>query len=106
MEGLFIANEMELPEGLTDFDRPELFRRFVQGYIDKRPLTDEELSVTRDIYSACNALWFSKIQNNSDSLEILLEINEYYKANNLLRKILESFNDNCVSSFSNIHFTA
>ncbi len=106
VEGLFISNEMELPEGLSDFDRPELFRRFVQGYIDKRPLSDEELSVTGDIYSTCNALWFSKIQNTSDSLEMLLEINEYDKANNLLRKILESFNDNYISTFANIHFNA
>lgn len=96
VEGLFIANEMELPEGLSDFDRPELFRRFVQGYIDKRPLSDEELSVMGDIYSVCNTLWLSKIQNNSDSLEMLIERNEYKKANSLLSKILDSFNDNWI----------
>lgn len=87
LEGLLTANEMDLSEGLTDNDRTELFKHFYQGYITERPLSDDEKTVLRDIYSISSALWFTKIKYNENSLEKLVERNECDKIGKLLQEI-------------------
>ena len=87
LEGLLTANEMELAEGVTDNDRIELFRRFVEGYQTERPLSDDEKNVFRDMYSISSAFWFTKIKYNENALEKLVERNETDQVGKLLEGI-------------------
>jgi len=96
LEGLLTANEMDLAHGLSDIDRKELFRCFLQGYIEERPLTDDEKNVFSDIYSISSGLWFTKILYHDNSLTKLVEHNEYDKVNLLLHEI---YNTLCKDNF-------
>ncbi|MDN4608999.1 hypothetical protein [Sporosarcina highlanderae] len=90
LEGLLTANEMDLSDGLTDNDRPELFKQFYKGYITERPLSDEEKNVLSDIYTISSALWFTKIKYNENSLEKLIDRNEREKVGELLHEIYDT----------------
>lgn len=90
LEGLLTANEMDLSNGLTDKDRTELFKRFFNGYITERPLTDDEKNIFSEIYSASSALWFTKIKYDENSLTKLIERNEYGKVDLLLQEIYDT----------------
>lgn len=90
LEGLLTANEMDLTDKLTDNDRAELFMHFYKGYITKRPLSDNEKSVLNDIYLISSALWFTKIKYNEDSLEKLIDRNEYDKVGRLLQEMRDT----------------
>lgn len=68
LEGLLIANEMDLAEGLSETDYPELFRCFFNGYTVERPLTCDEKNVLNDIYAISSGLWFTKILYKENSL--------------------------------------
>lgn len=87
LEGLLTANEMDLSNGMTDKDRPELFKWFLKGYINERPLTEDEKDALSEIYSTSSALWFTKIKYDEDSLTKLVERNEYDKVDLLLQEI-------------------
>lgn len=72
LEGLLTAYETngdELADGLTDADRPAIFRSFFDGYSSICPLTPDERLAACDIYPIFNALWFSRI----DALEGLMK---------------------------------
>ena len=95
LEGLLIANEMDLSDGLTDKDRTELFKCFFKGYINERPLTDDEKNKLSEIYSTSSALWFTKIKYDENSLIKLVERNEYDKVDLLLQEIYDTlYEDN------------
>lgn len=87
LEGLLTANEMELAEGVTDNDRIELFRRFVEGYQTKRSLSNDEINVFGDIYAISSAFWFTKIKYNENALEKLVERKETDQVGKLLEGI-------------------
>lgn len=87
LEGLLTANEMELAEGLTDNDRIELFRRFVEGYQTERSLSNDEIKVFGDIYVISSAFWFTKIKYNENALEKLVERKETDQVGKLLEGI-------------------
>lgn len=87
LEGLLIANEMELTQGLSDTDRPGLFKSFLNGYISQRPLSENERLVFDDIYAISKGLWFTRIQYNDASLVKLIEKKDHEKTTELLREI-------------------
>jgi len=90
LEGLLTANEMDLSNGLTDKNRKELFECFLKGYINERPLTDDEKDILGEIYSISSALWFTKIKHNENSLKKLVERNDYGKVDLLLKEIYDT----------------
>lgn len=97
LEGLLSANEMDLAEGLSDIDRKELFRCFVNGYTDERTLNDNEKGILSDIYAISSGLWFTKIFIHENSLIKLVERKEYDNENFLLQEIYSTL---CTDSFS------
>lgn len=88
MEGLLTAYEMELPAGVEKCKRAELFPAFLKGYLAKRRLSEQEADAAWIIYTLYNSLWFTKIVYNSDSLEKLIEKENYAAANQLLAQML------------------
>lgn len=103
LEGLLTANEMNLSDVLTDFDRTELFKHFYKGYISERPLSDDEKNVLSDIYSISSALWFTKIKYNENSLEKLVELNECDKVTKLLQEIYNALSEDNREIFKEIN---
>lgn len=90
LEGLLTAYENNLAESLTDSDRIELFKSFVDGYISQRPLSEKERAVFDDIYAISWGLWFTRICYNDNSLEKLIERQDHKKTEELLRKIYQN----------------
>lgn len=88
MEGLLTAYEMDLPEGADPACRKEFFPAFLKGYLSVRKLSEEEEAAARLIYSVYNGLWFTRVMYNEDSLEKLVEREEYDKANLLMKQML------------------
>ena len=66
LEGLMLANESTLADGLTDSDRPEIFRGFLDGYRAICPLTPDERMAACELYPAYSALWFRKVEKLSE----------------------------------------
>ncbi|MPM79828.1 hypothetical protein SDC9_126870 [bioreactor metagenome] len=87
LEGLLVANEMDLSIELSENDRTELFKHFLNGYVNERPLTENEKAVLCDIYSISSAMWFTKIKHNENSLTKLLEREDSEKIDSLLHEI-------------------
>ena len=87
LEGLLTAYENDLADGLTDNDRLNLFKSFLNGYISQRPLSEKEKSVFNDIYAIAKGMWFSRILYNENSLDHLFKNHEHEKAAELLRDI-------------------
>ncbi len=84
LEGLLLANESTLAEGLSDEVRPELFKAFLEGYRAICPLTPDERMAACELYPAYNALWFSRV----DELSRLMHTPECCeKADELLSKM-------------------
>jgi len=96
LEGLLTAYESDLSDGLTDDDRLELFKIFVNGYISQRQLSEKEKSIFNDIYAISKGLWFTRIQYNENSLEKLIENNEHEKVEKLIQEIYEDLNSDFV----------
>ena len=88
MEGLLTAYEMDIPNGTDKCIRKEFFPAFLSGYLSVRKLSEEEASTAWLIYTLYNALWFSRIVYNEDSLEKLVQKEDYASANLLLGQIL------------------
>lgn len=86
LEGLLTAYEMDLAPGLTDGDRPALFRSFLEGYQSVRPFTDVEQTAAREIYLLYDSLWFTKLVYQEGSLEKLLKAGDLAAANLLLSR--------------------
>jgi Ser/Thr protein kinase RdoA (MazF antagonist) len=98
LEGLLTSYEMNLSFGLSDTNRPELFRCFFNGYISERPLTDDEKSVLNEIYSISSALWFTKIKYDENSLVKLVERNDDEKVDLLLREIYHTLCEELIAN--------
>lgn len=92
LEGLLTAYENDLADGLTDADRLGLFKSFVKGYIEVRPLSDKEKSVFSDIYAVAQGMWFSRISYNDNSLDKLIKNKAYEKVSELVQKIYQDIN--------------
>ncbi|MCM3784935.1 hypothetical protein M3231_18355 [Neobacillus mesonae] len=90
VEGLLIANEMDLAPGLCASDRPRLFEAFYKGYIKVRQLSNLEQEVVNDIYAVAASMWFTKIRYEEDSLEFLVERKETEKIESILDEMLKT----------------
>ncbi|MBQ2725957.1 MAG: hypothetical protein IJF78_09635 [Clostridia bacterium] len=88
MEGLLTAYEMDLPEGAAPHCREEFFPAFLSGYLSVRKLSSEEADAAWLIYTLYHSLWFTRIVYNDDSLEKLVEKEDYSAANRLLSRML------------------
>lgn len=88
LEGLLTAYEMELPEGADPSLREQLFPALLDGYLSIRKLCEEEAETAWLIYTLYHSLWFTKIMYNEDSLEKLVEKEDFVAANRLLAQML------------------
>lgn len=88
MEGLLTAYEMDLPEGADKSCREEIFPAMLNGYLSIRTLSEEEANTAWIIYTLYHSLWFSRVVYNEDSLEKLVEKEDYTAANRLLNQML------------------
>lgn len=87
IEGLFIAQEMDLCEGLTDRDRVGLFQSFAKTYMQYRKLTQDEINVMNDIYAVGFPFWWTRIiSDEKNSLSKLLEHKNISKVNDFLEE--------------------
>ncbi|MBQ7378868.1 MAG: hypothetical protein IJW70_04220 [Clostridia bacterium] len=88
LEGLLTAYEMDLPEGTDQSYRERLFPALLNGYLSIRKLNEEEANTAWIVYTLYHSLWFSKVVYNDDSLEKLVEKEDYAAANRLLKQML------------------
>ncbi len=88
LEGLLTAYEMDLPEGIDQSYRERLFPALLDGYLSVRKLSEQEANAAWTVYTLYHSLWFSKVVYNYDSLEKLLESEDYAGANRLLTQML------------------
>lgn len=88
MEGLLTAYEMDLPDGTDPVCREQLFPALLSGYLSVRKLSREEAATAWLAYTLYHALWFSRIVYNEDSLQKLIQKEDYASANRLLRQML------------------
>lgn len=88
MEGLLTAYEMDLPEGADPGCREQFFPALLKGYLSIRKLSEEEAEAAWLIYTLYHGLWFTRIIYNEDSLEKLVQKENYASANRLLAKML------------------
>ncbi|MBQ2775814.1 MAG: hypothetical protein IJF40_08015 [Clostridia bacterium] len=88
LEGLLTAYEMDLPDGVPESYREEIFPAFLKGYLSVRPLSDSERDIAWDIYTLYHGLWFSRVLHRDDCLEALVKKHNYEAANKLLHKML------------------
>lgn len=93
MEGLLTAYEMDLPEGVDKGCREELFLALLNGYLSVRKLSEEEVKAAWTIYTLYHSLWFTRVLYNDDSLEKLIEKEDYGEANRLLAQMLADMTD-------------
>ncbi len=94
MEGLLTAYEMDLPEGVDKSCREELFLALLKGYISVRKLSEKEAKTAWTIYTLYHSLWFTRVLYNDDSLEKLIEKEEYEAANRLLAQMFADMTEN------------
>lgn len=94
LEGLLIAYEMDLPEGTDQSAREQFFPALLDGYLSTRRLSEEEADVAWIVYTLYHALWFSRVIYNDDSLEKLVEKEDYAAANRLLAQMLADMTEN------------
>lgn len=88
MEGLLTAYEMDLPEGADQSCREKFFPALLNGYLSIRKLNEEEADTAWIVYTLYHSLWFSRVVYNDDSLEKLVEKEDYTAANRLLAQML------------------
>lgn len=88
MEGLLTAYEMDLPEGADQSCREQFFPAMLNGYLSIRRLSEEEANTAWIVYTLYHSLWFPRVVYNDDSLEKLVEKEDYAAANRLLAQML------------------
>lgn len=88
LEGLLTAYEMDLPEGADPSCREEFFPAVLNGYLSIRKLSEEEAKIAWIVYTLYHSLWFTRVVYNEDSLENLVEKEDYAAANRLLAQML------------------
>lgn len=97
IEGLLTAYEMDAPAYEPE-DRFKLFLQFVRGYMSVRELTKGEIEAAGDICAVSDALWFTRIRYNDNSIEKLLEKDDQESINSVLIEI----KDKLLSDYSEI----
>ncbi len=102
LEGLLTAYEMDLPEGTDQSVREQFFPALLNGYLSKRRLSEEEANAAWIVYTLYHALWFSRVIYNDDSLEKLVEKEDYAAANRLLAQMLADMTENDDGRFKKI----
>lgn len=88
LEGLLTAYEMELPEEADPKCREQFFPALLKGYLSLRKLSAEEADAAWIVYTLYHSLWVTRIVHNEDSLEKLVEKEDYTLANQLLAQML------------------
>lgn len=88
MEGLLTAYEMDIPEGSDPLCREQFFPALLRGYLSVRKLSEDEANTAWTVYTLYHSLWFTRIVYNEDSLEKLVEREDYDSANKLLSRML------------------
>lgn len=66
LEGLLLADSPKLAAGLSDADRPEIFKSFLDGYRSICPLTPDERMAACELYPAYSALRVSRVEKLSE----------------------------------------
>ena len=94
MEGLLTAYEMDLPKGADQSCREQFFPAMLNGYLSNRKLSEEEANTAWIVYTLYHSLWFSRVVYNDDSLEKLVEKEDYAAANRLLVQMLADMTEN------------
>lgn len=93
LEGLLTAYEMDLPEGADQGYREQIFPALLNGYLSIRKLNEQEANAAWIVYTLYHSLWFSKVLYNDDSLEKLVEREDYAGANRLLTQMLSDMTE-------------
>ncbi len=93
MEGLLTAYEMDLPSGISESYREELFPALLKGYLSVRPLSENESNAAWEAYTLYHALWFTRIVYNDNCLKKLVENGSYAAANGLLERMLDDMSE-------------
>lgn len=93
LEGLLTAYEMDLPAGADKNCREQFFPALLNGYLSIRKLSEEEASTAWIVYTLYHSLWFSRIVYHDDSLEKLIEREDYAAANRLLAQMLANMTE-------------
>lgn len=88
MEGLLTAYEMDLPKGTDQSCRKQFFPAMLEGYLSIRMLSKEEANAAWIVYTLYHSLWFSRVLYQDDSLEKLVDKEDYAAANQLLAQML------------------
>ena len=91
LEGLYLTQFSPLAEGLSEDDRPALFREFVAGYRHICPLTHDERVVACELYPVYNALMLPRIASFGGkfpaSLEALMAGGDCDKVDDMLAEL-------------------
>ncbi len=93
MEGLLTAYEMDLPEGMPESYREQLFPAFLKGYLSVRPLSEAEADTAWEVYTLYHGLWFTRILYRDTSLDSLVKTGDWENANRLLEKMLTNMQE-------------
>ena len=93
LEGLLTAYEMDLPAGADPACREEFFPAFLDGYLSVRKLSEAEAEAAWITYTLYHAMWFTRIVYNGDSLQKLVEREDYDRANLLLAQMLKDLTE-------------
>lgn len=101
MEGLLTAYEMDLPAGADQSEREKFFPALLRGYLSVRTLSEEEADAAWIIYTLYHGLWFTRIVYRDDSLEKLVEKEDYAAANRLLAQMLADLTEHDDGRFRN-----
>lgn len=88
MEGLLTAYEMDLPNGVPESYREQLFPAFLKGYLSVRALSEAEADTAWEVYTLYHGLWFTRIIYHDASLDSLVKKGDYEGANRLLGRML------------------
>ncbi len=93
MEGLLTAYEMELPDGIPESYREQIFPALLKGYLSVRSLIEAERETAWEVYTLYHGLWFARIVYNDDSLDSLVKKGDYDAANCLLKQMLRDMHE-------------
>lgn len=88
MEGLLTAYEMDLPEGMPESYKEQLFPALLKGYLSVRQLSEAECAAAWEVYTLYHGLWFTRIVYNDTSLDSLVKKGDYEAANRLLKQMM------------------
>jgi len=90
VHGIYNAmSDYKFPNNLTEDEKLDFFKSYLDGYTSQRPLSENEKSVFDDLYAIAYGIQNLRINVSDDSLEILLKNKEQDKIDTLLQKIYQ-----------------